>query len=483
MPIQTYRDKKTGKIYTATGEHIPTLEEYQRRVASGELSGQPKDISEMPSVMRTPDGNIAYKTQMSSLLDGLQNKTALYNAAKEIIRRKQEIMQPISEAKAYWRTIAGAASTTPFGSKVEQGMLGGFKDKDFRLLSPSEQAQIRAARYGAAQAHLKGLAEEETYRGAREEDALQALADVLAEKSKLAQDEVDKAKDALNIIQKKIDLGIPVSQKDWTRAGVVGINNRVGGSLTWRHNNPLALKYSDWEKEFGATPGQKAKDGGIFAAFKTFEDGWNAAKALLRSKAYSNLSVDEAMKKWSNNGYGIEVWGDSPFAQSTLMKNLTDEQLDDLMKHMMTREGWREGEVVGQTKKRTAWTDAAVRSLFQKISAIPGNQYTINDLLNMSDDELAQLSQQYSQDLAVQAYKKLDRLQLLQNHIQPDEAIAILNAIYHGADKEYIKQLVKKLNPPMPDGEKKVEAIFEMLNKKDDPLTEMLNYIQEKTNE
>ena len=155
MAIQTYRDSKSGKIYTETGELIPDLTTYSAKVRAGEISGQPKDISLMPKVVRTPDGGVASLSTNLGNIDKLKSNTAFLQAAKDIIQRKSAIQQPLSEAKAYWRTLQ--RDTSPFGGLREQQIPGTFTDERMRELSPSEQASVQASRDAAASAHLQGI--------------------------------------------------------------------------------------------------------------------------------------------------------------------------------------------------------------------------------------------------------------------------------------------------------------------------------------
>ena len=48
MPEITYRNPDTGSIYTSTGQHITSLEDYQEGVASGKYSGDPLDYNKAP---------------------------------------------------------------------------------------------------------------------------------------------------------------------------------------------------------------------------------------------------------------------------------------------------------------------------------------------------------------------------------------------------------------------------------------------------
>ena len=117
----------------------------------------------------------------------------------------------------------------------------------------------------------------------------------------------------------------------------------IGGSISWQHNNPLNIKFGSFAQKYGATQGKLATDGGSFAHFQTIEDGWKAAKDLLSGSFYNNLTLDEAMKKWSGGGYGQEVTAKQLWNKK--IKDLKPDELQGLMEDMQRREGWTEGKV------------------------------------------------------------------------------------------------------------------------------------------
>jgi hypothetical protein len=94
------------------------------------------------------------------------------------------------------------------------------------------------------------------------------------------------------------------------------------------HNNPGNIKYGEFAVKYGATPGRKATDGGVFAVFPSIEAGEEARRGLLRyGKNYRNLTVDEALKRWSNNGYNGSI---VPNLAGLKIKDLTDDQFNQL---------------------------------------------------------------------------------------------------------------------------------------------------------
>ena len=77
------------------------------------------------------------------------------------------------------------------------------------------------------------------------------------------------------------------------------IEIREGGNLNWRNNNPGNIEYGDFAKEHGAIG-----ENGRFAIFPTMETGKKAADALLKTANYKNLTIAEAIARWSPEGDG-----------------------------------------------------------------------------------------------------------------------------------------------------------------------------------
>jgi len=136
--------------------------------------------------------------------------------------------------------------------------------------------------------------------------------------------------------------------KDLLELGVEGITleemgfdsptGKVGGTRSWRNNNPGNIEYG----EFAISQGAIGTDG-RFAIFPSEEAGTRAMKALLKTSAYQGKTIDDAMKLWSGNGYGADVLDGLPFSSTATLSQLTDSQLNAIMEKMKKREGWQEG--------------------------------------------------------------------------------------------------------------------------------------------
>ena len=121
----------------------------------------------------------------------------------------------------------------------------------------------------------------------------------------------------------------------YTSSGGGGKNIPQGGSIAVSHNNPGNIKFGEFAKKYGATEGRRATDGGVFAQFPDVETGLKAKQDLLLGSGYRNLTVDQAMKRWSNNGYGGELY---PEIANRKISDLSGEELSLLSQKQIKRE-------------------------------------------------------------------------------------------------------------------------------------------------
>ncbi len=119
---------------------------------------------------------------------------------------------------------------------------------------------------------------------------------------------------------------------------------KVGGSRSWRNNNPGNLEYGRFAKRKGAIGTD-----GRFAIFPTEEIGHNAKVSLLKSSSYINKTIKGAILKYApsfeNNstGYANTIAVDAGVSTDTRLSSLTDDQFDKLDKSMTKVEGWSPG--------------------------------------------------------------------------------------------------------------------------------------------
>jgi hypothetical protein len=161
-------------------------------------------------------------------LDQWKNSAKMIEVARNVIQMKQKYNTDIQNAKQYWREQA--SDVTSFTGN----------DKQFTELSPAEQANIRSSRYGTAQAHLTGLAEEERYRAVRTEDTLKYMNDY--HNSKMKELEIEKAdaneKRRIEIAERQLALSEENAR----------INNESkirGEGLPYRYDEEGRLIYDD----------------------------------------------------------------------------------------------------------------------------------------------------------------------------------------------------------------------------------------------
>ena len=112
------------------------------------------------------------------------------------------------------------------------------------------------------------------------------------------------------------------------------------GNRPQRNNNPLNIKSSNATNQYAGVVGidpSPATDGGQFLVFNSPQDGFDAAKRLIQTSGYTNLTVDQAMRRWSNNGYGGEI---APEIANKKINQLTDAELNQLVQTMAAREGY-----------------------------------------------------------------------------------------------------------------------------------------------
>lgn len=115
----------------------------------------------------------------------------------------------------------------------------------------------------------------------------------------------------------------------------------IGGKRFESNKNPWGMKIGSATQylidQGFAEIGTKAKDGGRFLRFKSEEVARQAAEYLLHT-CYGHLSVDAAMKRWSNGGYDGDI---APEIKYKFVKHLLQEERDLLLNVMKRMEGYK----------------------------------------------------------------------------------------------------------------------------------------------
>lgn len=104
-------------------------------------------------------------------------------------------------------------------------------------------------------------------------------------------------------------------------------------------NNPFNIKVGSDTQQYiqqgTASVGRAAPDGGNFLTFKDRNTGVSAAQNLLFSSGvYKGLTVDAALKKWSNNGYGGDI---VPSLSGKTIDSLTPDEQTQVLNAMETK--------------------------------------------------------------------------------------------------------------------------------------------------
>ncbi len=120
---------------------------------------------------------------------------------------------------------------------------------------------------------------------------------------------------------------------------------RKSGSRTWRNMNPGAIRTSPFTRKVGA-----CGDAGGFAVFPNEEIGMIALKELLRTDAYTNLTIYDAIHKYApfcdNNDpvrYQNHLYAKTGINVNRRLCDLSEEELDKIAQTIKVLEGWEEG--------------------------------------------------------------------------------------------------------------------------------------------
>lgn len=141
-------------------------------------------------------------------------------------------------------------------------------------------------------------------------------------------------------LSSEAEIGPPVS----------GSGGAGGGSRANRNNNPLNIKASSTTRKYPGVVNldpNAASDGGNFLQFDSVENGFAAARRLIRGKGYSALNLDQALKRWSNNGYGGSVARSAGLDPKRKISSLNNDEIDNLLSEMARAEGYN-GQMPGE---------------------------------------------------------------------------------------------------------------------------------------
>ena len=174
---------------------------------------------------------------------------------------------------------------------------------------------------------------------------------VLWDITKADQVKIESEKTALDIQKRQLELKWLESQYWYTftpwktmlwTTDFTGLADQYPNNASFKNNNPWNIKYNEtWAntlKQYWIEIQEwtKATDWGNFARYNSIEDAlWGRQILLFKTATYPNMTVDNAMKRYSNNWYWAEV---SSIDWNKLMKDLTQSERATLIKDQLKRE-------------------------------------------------------------------------------------------------------------------------------------------------
>lgn len=92
------------------------------------------------------------------------------------------------------------------------------------------------------------------------------------------------------------------SHQAHTHVTVYPHEKKIGGSASWRNNNPANIMYSPNPHSIARLYGATGKDGGGRAIFPTMDAGKKAQDAIWHGHTYQGLTIEGAAKRWTGCG-------------------------------------------------------------------------------------------------------------------------------------------------------------------------------------
>jgi hypothetical protein len=235
-------------------------------------------------------------------------------------------MTPENKAKYLWKKVEGKSSEEITSYLKELGQKGSWNDANGK-----QQNFILPDSVGKEFMKLRNEAEDKS---ATTKAEAEKKADELGIASDIRDEWIQNEMKITSLGHKENILSDYMNEPTATLASV-----NIGKGAGVGNNNPLNIKIGGatrhWIDEGLAEPGSMGRDGGQFIKFKDAETGLKAAKELLFGEVYSGLSVESAMRKWSNRGYGAEAIG---LKGDKKMSQLTNDEKEVMVKAMAWRE-------------------------------------------------------------------------------------------------------------------------------------------------
>jgi hypothetical protein len=135
-----------------------------------------------------------------------------------------------------------------------------------------------------------------------------------------------------------------------SKSVTIGDQTRIGGDRNWRNNNPGNIEYGPFAMQYGAVGSD-----GRFAIFPSEELGRKAQDALLKSKNYANLSLENAIKRYAPSNendpksYANQIMKATGVDTSKTYASLSPDEQGKVLDAMKKIEGGRAGTIAGPT--------------------------------------------------------------------------------------------------------------------------------------
>ena len=351
-----------------------------------------------------------YQQKLVNPVDDLKSNQNFTAAMEELIKRKQGYSRNLNKQRQALRTVS--RDTSAFGSEANKvatsaaGLSALFSDKRLQNLSPAEQRQIRGARDDAINAHIKGLNDESTYRQTSSADTMKALADMIGAQADLTRAESDEYDKALTAFGKKLDLGLPIEDKDWHSVGKTDVvNGRSGAWLGYLNSNVGNLKSSPLTNKYAMkdSSGKVITDYQGHLKFATIEDSRDALKADIKAKMNGgsshitgvNPTLAELGKVYAKDGsWANSVASILGIGINTRTKSIDfdkfiaaiERQENSIVDGQFPEEA--KGTVMADTvtkKTKSGYSQSMLRSIANN------NNVSVTDLKNMSDEQISEI--------------------------------------------------------------------------------------------
>ena len=175
---------------------------------------------------------------------------------------------------------------------------------------------------------------------------------------------------------------VPASGSSTGTNATYSMNPGTIGNAT---QNLTGIKYTADTAALGATDsGIQATDGGTFASFASPQDSMNATIAMLQWPLYQKMTLDQALKTWSNGAYGSSVVPGIP--GNTPMSSLTSAQLQQVAQGIANN-----GEQIGTvTPTSPDLSNAPPSSVAPSSGAVWPSAPPSDQIANVTDAGIAQ---------------------------------------------------------------------------------------------